>query len=290
MTGPRWPLADHALVVTGAGRGIGAACARHCAELGASVMVNDLDPGPVEDVVAAIRAAGGTAVGHVGDVSSWDAAEAVVARCDAEFGALDGLLACAGIVRLARPTELDEVTLRRVVEVNLLGAAFCGVHAVRRMVERGHGSLLMVTSGSQSGWPLMSAYGASRGGVASLAYCWAMDLEGTGVRVNALSPVGVTRLRDHFREYLGADYQPKPGPSPERNAGVAAYLLSRESAPLTGQVVRVSGGELGLMTHPVPLRPTLDREDWTFDAVREAFATDLAARSLPLGSLVPRAD
>lgn len=94
----------------------------------------------------------------------------------------------------------------------------------------------------------MSAYGASKGGVAALTYCWAMDLADTGVRVNALSPVGTTRLRDHFREYLGEAYRPRPGPAPEDNAGVAAYLLSRASAPLTGQVVRISGRELGLMT------------------------------------------
>lgn len=288
MTATTRPLAGHALVLTGAGRGIGAACARHCAALGASVVVNDVDPQPVEQVVVDIRASGGVAVGYVADISAWEAAEALVERCVAEFGALDGLLNNAGIVRLARPDELDEATLRRVVEVNLLGSAFCGVHAVRRMLRQGHGSLVNVTSGSQAGWPLMSAYGASKGGIASLTYCWAMDLAGTGVRVNALSPVGTTRLRDHFREYLGAAYRPTPGPAPEDNAGVAAYLLSRESAPLTGQVVRIAGRELGLMAHPAPLRPLLDRDQWTFDAVREAFDRELAARSLPLGDLVPK--
>lgn len=151
MTATSRPLAGHALVLTGAGRGIGAACARHCVALGASVVVNDVDPEPVAEVVTGIRAGGGRAVGHVADVSSWEAAEALVARCVAEFGALDGLLNNAGIVRLARPEELDEATLRRVVEVNLLGSAFCGVHAVPRMLEQGHGSLVNVTSGSQSG-------------------------------------------------------------------------------------------------------------------------------------------
>ena len=286
MTGP---LAGSAVVMTGAGRGIGAACARYAARVGAQVVVNDIDADVVEAVVADIVASGETAVGHVADVSSWDDAAGLIQRCVEEFGALDGLFNNAGIVRLARPDELDEQALRRVIEVNLLGNAFCGVHAIRAMLRQGHGSLVNVTSGSQAGWPLMSAYGASKGGVASLTYCWAMDLAGTGIRVNAVSPVGVTRLRERFAEYLGPAYQPKPGPSPEDNAPAVAYLLSSRSAPLTGQVVRIDGPRLSLMTHPEVLEPVVRCDRWTYDAVARAFADQLNDRAVPLGPIATSA-
>jgi NAD(P)-dependent dehydrogenase (short-subunit alcohol dehydrogenase family) len=282
-------LAGSAVVMTGAGRGIGAACARYAARLGAQVVVNDIDADVVENVVADIVSSGGTAVGHVADVSSWEDAAGLIRRCVDEFGALDGLLNNAGIVRLARPEELDEQTLRRVIEVNLLGNAFCGALAIRVMLRQGHGSVVNVTSGSQAGWPLMSAYGASKGGVASLTYCWAMDLAGTRVRVNAVSPVGITRLRERFAEYLGPAYQPKPGPRPEDNAPAVAYLLSARSAPLTGQVVRIDGPELSLMAHPRVMEPAVRSEGWTFEAVAQAFTDKLNDRAIPLGAIAASA-
>jgi NAD(P)-dependent dehydrogenase (short-subunit alcohol dehydrogenase family) len=169
------------------------------------------------------------------------------------------------------------------VEVNLLGTAFCSVHAVRRMRAQGHGSIVNVTSGSQAGWSLMGAYGASKGGIASLTYCWALDLVGTGVRVNAISPVGETRLREHFAAYLGDAYRPKPGVDPATNAPVVAFLLSDASATIHGQVVRIDGGELSLVTHPSVAEPVLRRDRWTFADVVTAFDTELADRLAPLG-------
>ena len=278
-------LAGNAIVLTGAGRGIGAAAARYLGRLGAHVTVNDRDPEVAKAVADSIVAAGGTAHPFVADVSRWDEAEALIASCVQAYGRIDGLLNNAGIVRLARPDELDEQTLRAVVETNLLGSSFCGVHAIRQMLGQGGGTILNVTSGSQAGWQLMSAYGASKGGIAALTYCWALDLAGTGIRVNAVSPVAVTRLREHFAEYLGDSYQPKPGPSPDANAPVIAYLLSPQSAPLTGQVVRIDGTRLCLMTHPDVLEPVQTSERWTFAGVAAAFDEILKGQALPIGTL-----
>jgi NAD(P)-dependent dehydrogenase (short-subunit alcohol dehydrogenase family) len=278
-------LAASAIVVTGAGRGIGAAAARYMARLGARVIVNDRDPGVAEAVAESIAADGGTAHPFVADVSRWDEAEALIASCVQAYGRIDGLLNNAGIVRLGRPDELDEVTLRTVIETNLLGSAFCGVHAIRQMLGQGSGAILNVTSGSQAGWQLMSAYGASKGGIASMTYCWALDLAGTGIRVNAVSPVAVTRLREHFVEYFGDSYQPKPVPPPDGNAPIIAYLLSSQSAPLTGQVVRIDGTRLCLMTHPDVLEPVQVSERWTFAGVAAAFDEVLNERAVPVGTL-----
>lgn len=273
-----------AIVVTGGAQGLGAAYARYLALGGARVILNDVDAAAAEATASEIAGAGGTVVAHAGDVGQWGDAAALIERCVTEFGVIDGLVNNAGIVRLGRPEELQEAMLRQVIETNLLGTAFCSVHAVRRMLAQGHGSIVNVTSGSQAGWPLMSAYAASKGGIASLTYTWAMDLAGSGVRVNAVSPVGVTRLRDHFAEYLGEAYQPKPGPDPANNAPAVAYLLSGRASGVNGQVVRIDGRELSLMSHAAVAPPVLRSDGWTFEEVAHGFEATLLSELIPPGA------
>jgi hypothetical protein len=122
--------------------------------------------------------------------------------------------------------------------------------------------------------------------VASFTYAWAAELAGTGVRCNALSPLGQTRMADTTRRYLEAHGLPIYGgnaPDPDANAPVAMFLLSDRSADLNGQIVRIEGGQLSIMTHPAVWLPVLSRDAWTFEAVVEAFATDLVHRQSPIG-------
>jgi NAD(P)-dependent dehydrogenase (short-subunit alcohol dehydrogenase family) len=141
-----------------------------------------------------------------------------------------------------------------------------------------------VTSGSHAGSAAMGAYGASKGGVASLTYCWAADLDGTGVRVNAVSPNAHTRMADEYERYLGDRAQGqnvrKP---PEQNAPAVVFLLSDASAALHGQVVRVDGEELSLIGHPVVLGHGVRSPQWTVAAVEAAFARELAGGLQPVG-------
>lgn len=273
-------LGGKAVVVTGAGRGLGAAYARLAVAEGASVLVNDVD------------AAAGTAVAEeIGaafdgsDIASWDGAGAVIEACRREYGRVDGLVNNAAIFRLADPLEQDPDEFRAVVEVNLLGSAYCGLHAIRAMLEQGGGgSIVNVTSGSHAGSRALAAYGASKGGVASLTYCWAADLTGTGVRVNAVSPNAHTRMADSYERYLGdRAVGQNVGKAPETNAPAIVYLLSDAASGITGQLVRIDGDELSLMTHPGVAAPAVRLSDWTVDAVAAAFARDLAHRQQPLG-------
>lgn len=269
-------LAGKAVVVTGAGRGLGAAYARLAAAEGARVVVNDVDGAAAREVAAGIGAA---AIADYSDISTWDGAGTLVSRCREAFGAIDGLVNNAGIFRLADPFTQDPEEFRAVVEVNLLGTAYCGLHAIRAMAEQGGGSIVNVTSGSHTGYAGVGAYGASKGGVASLTYCWAADLAGTPVRVNAVSPNAHTRMAEAYEAYLGERARGQNiGKPPEDNAPAVVFLLSDAAAGITGQVVRVDGAELSLMSRPA-VRPALVRmAEPSVAAVAAAFAGESGPR------------
>ncbi|MFI5914195.1 SDR family NAD(P)-dependent oxidoreductase [Dactylosporangium sp. NPDC051541] len=277
-------LAGKAIVVTGAGQGLGAAYARLAAAEGANVIVNDVDENHALSVARSIRADGGRAETAIGSVADWATAGAIVRSCIEAFGTIDGLVNNAGIFRLAHPSEQDPDEFRAVLEVNVLGTAYCGLHAIRAMLERGTGSIVNVTSGSHAGSAAMGAYGASKGAVASLTYCWAADLAGTGVRVNAVSPNAHTRMADTYEAYLGAAAQGqnvhKP---PAQNAPAIVYLLSDASTSLHGQVVRIDGDELSMIAHPTVQGPGTRNPAWTVSSVAAAFGAGEVGPLSPVG-------
>ena len=281
-------LERKAIVITGSSRGLGAAYAKAAAAEGASVVVNGTDPDATKQVAEAIRAAGGTAVAHAANISSWDEADGLIRRSIDEFGAVDGLVNNAGIQVMGKPGAISEPTFRRAVEVNLFGTAFCGILAIRRMLAQGHGSIVNTVSGAMTGLPFMSPYGASKGGVAALTDCWASDLAGSGIRVNAVSPVARTSMVDTVERPEGydGDWEAQKlavaGFSPEQSAPLVIYLLSDRSAAVHGQVVRTVGGDIALMRKPEIIEPILRREAWTVATIAEAFARDFRDRLQPV--------
>jgi len=285
-------LSGKSIVITGAARGIGAAYSQYFAREGASVVLNDIDSAEAETMAANIRAnnmvreAGGTAAVHTCDITSWEAAEGLVRFCVERFGKLDGLVNNAGIYHLATPEEETEQRFRRLMEVNVMGTAWCGVHALRQMKKQGHGSLVNTTSGAHMGMPGSAAYGGSKGAAASMTYAWALDLKGTGVRVNAISPMASTRMSgtsDEYKRSHGGDPSGRTPIDPVNNAPLVAYLLSDYSREVTGQIIRVQGGEISIVSHPAVLLPSAKREGWSVEDVRDAFAADLTKRAFPLG-------
>jgi NAD(P)-dependent dehydrogenase (short-subunit alcohol dehydrogenase family) len=285
---PSTALDGLSVVVTGAGRGIGRACARAAASAGAQVIVNDVDAGPAEEVAGEIRRSGGRALAHAADVSDWEQAGLLVRRAVEEFGGLDGLVNNAGCFGMARAEEQDPAVLRRIVEVNLLGSAHCGIHALRVMLRAGGGSIVNVTSGAQAGLAEMSAYAASKGAIASLTYTWAMEVADRGIRVNALSPLARTRMTEAMLDHRGLPERERVEmrrhmPEPEVNAPVVVYLLSDSARAVTGQVVRIDGSTLSLVSHPMIRLPTVALREGTPAAVAEAFETTLHRAQVPLG-------
>lgn len=281
---PDQMLIGKSVIVTGSGGGIGAAYARLAAAHGASVIVNDVDSVAAQAVADEITRSGGTAVAHVADVSDWESSRGLVSAAFTQFGRLDGLVNNAGVFAAGEPDAATREDIERIVRVNILGAVHCGTHALEAMKEQRSGAILNVTSGAQCGTRGLALYGMTKGAIASLTYGWAIDLADFGVRVNAISPNAHTRMADEYERYRGVDADGQNvGKSPESNAPVAVFLLSDEASSITGQVVRVDGSDLTLMTHPRQLVPAAAHAAWTPDLVASAFAEELVGYGQPLG-------
>jgi NAD(P)-dependent dehydrogenase (short-subunit alcohol dehydrogenase family) len=275
-------LDGKAVIVTGAGHGLGRAFALDAAAEGASVVVNDVDGEAAEKVAAEAGGCGARAVAVVGSVADWELAGQLVTTCAKEFGAVDGLVNNAGVLTLAPAWDGTEGSIRRVVEVNLLGALFVGTHAVRAMVDQGSGSIVNITSSAQLGLSTMGTYGATKGALASLTYSWSVDLTGYFVRVNAYAPVARTAMADM------SPVLPPDMPDPADNAAVVSYFLSDRSDGITGQVVQRRGNRLVVLAHPRLTEHGADADAWTADAVLDRFDPVLRQHQEPVGYAIKR--
>jgi NAD(P)-dependent dehydrogenase (short-subunit alcohol dehydrogenase family) len=270
-------LDGKAVIVTGAGAGLGRAYAIDAAAEGARVVINDVTGDRLAETAAEISALGAKVVACPGSVADWTVADGLVEACRSTFGSVDGLVNNAGVIRIQDPWDADELGIRSMVEVNLMGAAFVGSRALQVMVEQGHGAIVNATSSAQMGLPQMSVYGATKGALASLTYGWALDTRALGIRVNAYAPVAVTAM------VAGSSVAPTQLPSPEDNAPVVSYLLSDLAAEITGQVIQRRGDGLVVMQHPDLTDHIARPEAWTADAVARALDPVIRAGAQPLG-------
>lgn len=266
-------LQGQVVVVTGSGRGLGRAYAMAAAAEGASVLVNDVDGDTAGEAAEWIRAAGHVAVANSDSVAEPDGAERVMAAGVDHFGHIDGLVSNAGLIVSGPAWELDPADARRLVDVNVLGVVYSGLAAISRFRSQGHGVIVNVTSGGHLGMANLALYGATKGAVASLTYGWARDLAPEGIRVIGYSPLAQTRMA---RGATGL-------PDPSRVALAIPYLLSAESAGLSGQVVRFDGTSLSVLRPPAFSGPFVTRDDWTVEAVAEGFEANLRPTLGPVG-------
>ncbi|MGW0150351.1 SDR family NAD(P)-dependent oxidoreductase [Streptomyces sp. NPDC003333] len=238
----------HAVLVTGAARGIGAAVARRLAEEGARVLLTDRDGPEVEETAARLRGLGHTVRALACDVADRSAVEAAVAEAVAAFGALDVLVNCAASCTPDTPLFEDDPDdgWARDLDITLTGAYRCCRAALPHLAASGRGAIVSI--GSVNGLQDFGnhAYSAAKAGLGSLTRTLAGHAAARGVRVNLVMP-GTVRTsawegRDADLEAIRPLYPLGRIGEPEDIAAAVAFLASRDAAWVTGTTLVVDGG------------------------------------------------
>ncbi|MER7991146.1 SDR family oxidoreductase [Streptomyces noursei] len=267
--------------VTGAGRGLGRAHALALAAEGAAVVVNDLgvtadgagaSDGPAQQVVEEIRAHGGQAVAHTGDITTDDGARTLVTTALDAFGRLDALVNNAGFLRDRMLVNLTEDDWDAVLRVHLKGHFLPLKHAAahwRAETKAGRTPDARVVNTSSGAGLLGSVgqgnYSAAKAGILGLTLVAAAELGRYGVQVNALAPAARTRMTEQtFADDMAA---PTDGDfdamAPENVSPLVVWLASADSVGVTGRVFEAEGGRITVMEGWRP-GPTADKgARWT---------------------------
>jgi NAD(P)-dependent dehydrogenase (short-subunit alcohol dehydrogenase family) len=270
-------------IVTGAGRGLGRAEALELAKQGSKVVVNDFGvtlegtPAPDADqpahqVVEEIRAAGGEAVAHLGDVADWDQSRELIDTAVKEFGGLDLLVNNAGILRDRMVFNMDIEEWDAVIRVHMRGH-FCtsrwatGYWRDRSKETGGPVDASIVNTSSEAflfGSPGQPNYAAAKGGIIGLTMATATSAGKYGVRANAIAPRAATRMTEMF----GLNEEEF---DPSHVATFVAYLSSPAAERISGQLFVVYGGLVGVVAQQAfDQRFEAPEGRWTVEGLTEA--------------------
>ncbi|WP_329351049.1 3-oxoacyl-ACP reductase [Streptomyces sp. NBC_01261] len=263
------PLEGLSAIVTGAGRGLGRAEALELGRLGAAVVVNDYgqpgrdgsgeaSAGPAEEVAAEIRAAGGRATAHTGDVADFQQAAELVELAIAEFGRLDILVNNAGILRDRMVFSMTEGEWDAVIRVHLKGHFNTTHFAARHWRERSkaagapvYGRIVNTSSEAYlAGSAGQPNYAAAKGGIVGLTTSTALALAKYGVTANAICPRARTRMTEDVFAGFGERGEGLDPLAPEHVAPLVGYLASPAAERINGQLLVVHGGMVAIVERP----------------------------------------
>ncbi|TMD91863.1 MAG: SDR family oxidoreductase [Chloroflexi bacterium] len=240
---------DRVALVTGGGRGIGAATAKLLASEGARVAVSDLDETPAREVADPI---GALAVAC--DVSVRADVDHMVELVEKKLGGIDILVTCAGIIRDNLLFKMTDEDWDAVIDTHLKGTFLCARAAQRSMVDKKYGKMVFLSSTSALGNRGQANYSAAKAGLQGMARTLAIELGQFNINVNTVAPGFVeTRMTRATAERMGMDFETfKLGAAsqiplrrigqPEDIASVIAFLCSDESSFVSGQTIYVRGG------------------------------------------------
>lgn len=276
-------LDGKAAVVTGAGRGIGRGHCVHLAQAGAGVVVNDIDRAEAEKVVSELKGGGARAVAIAADIGSRAGAEELIELCCKEFGAIDIIVNNAGIVRDRSFLKMSDEEFNDVMRIHVGGTFWGSQAAARKMREQGSGGVIInTTSAAHMGNFGQVNYAGAKGAIASMTYTLALELARYGIRVNAISPSGSTRMSATYKGPDGKEVE-LPYIDPALNGPMVVFLCSDEGNYITGQVFGTGGDRIALLSQPRYGDTMLKPGGWTLEEIQLYFKSQLGNRLEPIG-------
>lgn len=240
-------LQDKVAIITGAGRGLGAATALRMAREGAHLVINDISVDAAKATAAEVEKLGRRALVSSHDVSNTTAAAELVAEAKKTFGRVDILVNNAGITRDSMLHKLSEEKFDEVIRVNLKGPFNMGQACAKIMMEQNYGKIVNLSSIAWLGNIGQTNYSASKAGVVGLTRTWALELSRYQINVNAVAPGLIdtqmtqaipSEVKDKFISKIPMRRIGKP----DDIAAIICFLSSDEANYVTGQCIQVDGG------------------------------------------------
>jgi 3-oxoacyl-(acyl-carrier-protein) reductase len=240
-------LQDRIAIITGSGRGLGAATALRMAQLGAHVVINDIGAEGARATAAEVEKLGRRSHVSTHDVSDTRSANALVDEVRAKFGRVDILVNNAGITRDAMLHKLTEEKWDEVIRVNLKGPFNMGQACAKAMMEQKYGKIVNLASVAWLGNVGQTNYSASKAGVVGLTRTWALELARYGINVNAIAPGLIDsaltqQIPAEVKEKFIQRIPLKRIGAPEDIARLVCFLASDDASYITGQVIQIDGG------------------------------------------------
>lgn len=234
-------------IVTGSGRGLGAATALLLAKEGADIVVNDLSAETGNETAKEVEKLGRKVLVSQHDVSDYKSAHQLVEETKSKLGRVDILVNNAGITRDSMLHKLSEDKWDEVIRVNLKGPFNMGQACAKMMMEQKYGKILNLASLAYKGNIGQTNYSASKAGVVGMTSTWALELSKYNINVNAIAPgfidsVMTQKVPADVKEKFIQRIPLKRMGKPEEIASLIAFLVSDEASYITGQCIHIDGG------------------------------------------------